>query len=83
MGINGGRCELPDAENGAMLMHHRLWEAAAKATDLVLVNTLGLHVVEHQAQFKQLLIDERADWAILDSLRRHTPGMDENDAAGT
>ena len=58
MSVNGGTCALLDGENGAMLMHHRLWEAAAKATDLVLVNTLGLHVVEHQAHFKQLLSDQ-------------------------
>jgi hypothetical protein len=73
------RALIVDAENGARLMRRRFTVAGVDVKNAPLIaDGTKLHLPEHIELLRALILHVAADLVILDSLRRLTPGLDED-----
>jgi hypothetical protein len=70
-----------DAENGEYEVHRRVRSVGLSPKNIVIYDAQrSVHIVTHDKQFRSMLEHEQPDLLVLDSLRRLTPGSEENDS---
>jgi DNA-binding transcriptional ArsR family regulator len=76
-----GKVVYADAENGEHEVHRRVRSLGLSAATTAIYDAqASVHVVEHDQFFRAVLQYEKPDLLVLDSLRRLSPGSDENDS---
>jgi DNA-binding transcriptional ArsR family regulator len=76
-----GRVAYFDAENGEYEIHRRVRGLGFPAKDVAIFDAgSGVHLVHDLDEFRAALAEIRPAMVVLDSLRRLTPGSEENDS---
>jgi hypothetical protein len=75
-----GRVMYLDAENGEYEVHRRVRNLALPPDQVAIYDASSTHVVHHQKAIARAIKADKPDLLVLDSLRRLTPGTDENDS---
>jgi predicted ATP-dependent serine protease len=69
-----------DAENGEYEVHRRVHNLGLSPKHVAIYDAVGAHVVRDAEYISNAIRYERPDLVVLDSLRRLTPGTEENDS---